>query len=329
MPNSATVNSTTGTRRGDTTPNARASVAVIGLGSIGGIIAGCLREANRHDVLACVRTPINHLRLERAEGAVDLQLKILFDPRNAEPVDWVLLCTKSHQTASSAPWLTRLCDTRTRVAVLQNGIDHIPRVAPFAPDAIIVPTLVYYNGERLAPDHVRMRQAGDYDLAVPDDADGRAFADLLTGTSLRVLLSRDFATLAWRKLLTNIAANPVTALTLQRQSVLRRDDVHALCLALLDEAVAVARASGAQLAPDESQQTMAKLLGYPAEAGTSMYFDRLAGRPLEADALTGAVVAAGMRLGIPTPLNGALLTLLRAISDAAQVKAQAKPQPKT
>jgi 2-dehydropantoate 2-reductase len=62
---------------------------------------------------------------------------------------------------------------------------------------------------------------------------------------------------------------------------------------------------------------MASLLTYPPEAGTSMYFDRLAGRGLEVEALTGAIVAAGRRLEIATPLNGALLTLLRAISDAA------------
>jgi 2-dehydropantoate 2-reductase len=48
-----------------------------------------------------------------------------------------------------------------------------------------------------------------------------------------------------------------------------------------------------------------------------MYFDRLAGRPLEVEALTGAIVAAGKRRGIPTPLNRALLSLLRAISEAA------------
>jgi 2-dehydropantoate 2-reductase len=60
---------------------------------------------------------------------------------------------------------------------------------------------------------------------------------------------------------------------------------------------------------------MKTLLTYPAEAGTSMYFDRLAGRPLEADALSGAIVAAGARHGVPTPLNGLLLTLLRATSD--------------
>jgi 2-dehydropantoate 2-reductase len=49
-----------------------------------------------------------------------------------------------------------------------------------------------------------------------------------------------------------------------------------------------------------------------------MYFDRLAGRRLEVEALTGAIVAAGERLGVPTPLNRALLALLRAVSDAAK-----------
>jgi 2-dehydropantoate 2-reductase len=47
-----------------------------------------------------------------------------------------------------------------------------------------------------------------------------------------------------------------------------------------------------------------------------MYFDRLAGRPLEIEALTGAVVAAGERHGLATPINRALLTLARAASEA-------------
>jgi 2-dehydropantoate 2-reductase len=60
---------------------------------------------------------------------------------------------------------------------------------------------------------------------------------------------------------------------------------------------------------------MAKLMTFGPELGTSMYFDRLAGRELEVEALTGAIVAAGERLGVPTPLNAALLALLRAVSD--------------
>jgi 2-dehydropantoate 2-reductase len=165
---------------------------------------------------------------------------------------------------------------------------------------------------------MRLRHGGNADLEAAGDANGRAFAELLAGTPLSVRLTADFKTQAWRKLLINAVANPVTCLTLRRQEVLRRPDIHALCLSVLDEAVAVARADGARLADDERARVMATLLTFPPEVGTSMYFDRLAGRPLEVEALTGAIVAAGQRLGIPTPLNGALLTLLRAVSDAAK-----------
>lgn len=295
----------------------RSTIAVIGLGGIGGGVAGCLRESDRHDVVACARRPLQRFVLERPGHAAALPLRILADPADAARVDWVLLCTKGYQVPSAAPWLARLCDAATRVAVLQNGMGHVGRVGPLVNGAKVIPVIVYYNGERLAADHVRIRPVGEHDLAVADDADGRAFAQLFAGTPLRVLLSADFTTLAWRKLLLNAVANPITALTSQRQGVLRRDDIHALSLALLDEVVAVARADGAQLADDEQARTMATLFTYPPEVGTSMYFDRLAGRPLEVETLTGSVVAAGERYGIATPLNRALLALLRAVSDAA------------
>jgi len=302
----------------------RKAVAVIGLGSIGGITAGLLAALDRYDILACVRRPIERLIVERADGTIDVAIPCLTDPAQAKPVDWVLVCTKTQDTPSSAPWLQRLCGPNTRVAALQNGITHAERLAPFVGQATVVPTIVYYNGERLAPDRVRYRRAGDYDFAIADDADGRAFAALLEGTAMRILQSPDFKTLGWRKLLLNIVANPITALTLQRQAVFRRDDVKALCLAILEEAVAVGRADGAELAADEAERLMATLLTYPPDAGTSMYFDRLAGRPLEIDALTGAVVAAGERHGMPTPLNCMLLTLGRVVSDGLNQAADEK-----
>ena len=264
-----------------------------------------------------MRQPIARLTLEAPAGAVDPPLRTVADPAEAAPVDWVLLCTKAHHTEAAAPWLKRLCGPLTRVAVLQNGIDHVARVAPLAGVAAVVPVLVYYNGERLAPDRVRLRHAGAHDLLAADDEAGAAFAQLFAGTELRVVLSGDFLTLAWRKLFLNVVANPITALTLQRQAVLRRPDVHELCRAILDEAVAVARADGARVADDEAERSLATLAGYSGELGTSMYFDRLAGRTLEVEALTGAVVAAGARHGIATPLNRALLALLRAINDTA------------
>ena len=296
----------------------RFNVAVVGLGGIGGGAAGSLAAAGRHDVVACMRRAIGRFTLDRPSGVVELPLTALTEPEKAEPADWVLLCTKAHQTEAAAPWLQRLCTPATRVAVLQNGIDHVGRVAPFACGATVVPVLVYYNGERLAPDRVRVRRAGGHDLVVADDEGGRAFAELLDGTELRALLSNEFATLAWRKLLINAVANPITALTLQRQAVLRRPDVEELCRAILDEAVAAARADGVRLADDEVARTLATLRTFSADFGTSMYFDRLAGRSLEVEALTGAIVAVAERRGVAAPLNRALLTLLRAINGAAK-----------
>jgi 2-dehydropantoate 2-reductase len=297
--------------------NERLRVAVIGLGAIGGVVAGCLAATRRYDLVACVRQPLERLTLDAPDGTETLPLHALTDPAQAKPADWVLLCTKTHATASAAPWLKQMCTPQTRVAVLQNGVDHVARVAPLAGAATVMPVIVYYNGERLAADHVKLRRGADPDIIVPTGEPGRAFAQLFDGTPLRVKLGEDFLTLAWRKLLLNAVASPVTALTLQRQAVLRRPDIKALCLAVLGEAIAVGRAEGAKLADDEAARTLATLYTFAGELGTSMYFDRMAGHPLEHEALTGAIVAAGERHGIATPLNRALLALLRAISDAA------------
>jgi 2-dehydropantoate 2-reductase len=294
----------------------RFNVAVVGVGGIGGGAAGSLAAAGGHHIIACMRRPIGRFTLDRPSGVVELPLVVLSEPKQAKPVDWVLLCTKAHQTEAAAPWLQRLCTSATRVAVLQNGIDHVGRVAPLAGGATVVPVLVYYNAERLAPDR-RVRRAGDHDLVVADDEGGRLFAQLLDGTELRALLSGEFATLAWRKLLINAVANPITALTMQRQAVLRRPDVEELCRAILEEAVATARADGVRLADDEVVRTLATLRTFSPEFGTSMYFDRLAGRSLEVEALTGAIVAVAERRGVAAPLNQALLALLRAVNGAA------------
>ena len=307
--------------------NHKVTVAVVGLGSIGGVAAGCLAKAGRHRVVACVRQPVARLKLDWPDGTAELPLCALTDPAEAEPADWVLLCTKTQDTAAAAPWLARLCTPATGVAVLQNGIDHTARVAPLAHGAKVVPVIVYYNGERLVQDrkpdrdvkllHVRLRQGADQDLLAADDEAGRAFTQLFEGTPLRVRNSADFATAAWRKLLINAIASPITALTMQRQAVLRRPDIREVCLAILGEAITVGRAEGAKFTDDEAERAMAALFTFPPDAGTSMYFDRLAGRPLEHMALTGAIVAAGERHGIATPINRALLPLLAAISDAA------------
>ena len=87
-----------------------------------------------------------------------------------------------------------------------------------------------------------------------------------------------------------------------------------LALGVAEETVAVAASTGAELTRDDASAVVQGQLEVSPEMGSSMLYDRLAGRPLEHDAITGAVVRFGERAGIATPLNRALLALLRATS---------------
>ncbi|MCR9072681.1 MAG: 2-dehydropantoate 2-reductase [Alphaproteobacteria bacterium] len=301
--------------RSDSPPAGRLRVAVIGLGGIGGVAAGALAHAGHHEVIACGRRRLERMTVDLPDGSVEVAMTVLTDPADAKPVDWVLLTTKAQDTDGAGAWLRTLCGPETVVAVMQNGIDHAERIAPYAGEAKALPVIVYYNGERIADDHVRMRHISDADIALPDTATARAFADLLTGTPINPQITPDFTARLWQKLLINIVVNPVTALTRQRQGVLQREDIRALTTTLLEEAAAVAEAEGAGLPKTAAADTQRLVLTFPHDAGSSMYFDALAGRRLEADALTGAIVRAGEKHGIPTPMNAAMLALLRALSD--------------
>ncbi len=293
----------------------RQRVAVIGLGGIGGAAAGALTHAGRHDVIACGRRPLERMRVDLPDESVEVAMTVLTDPAEAFPADWVLLTTKAQDTDGAGDWLRALCGPRTTVAVMQNGIDHAERIAPYAGGATALPVIVYYNGERIADDHVRMRHISEADIALPDTDTAQAFIDLLEGTPIQAVRAPDFTARQWQKLLINIVVNPVTALTRMRQGVLQREDIQVLTTALLEEAAAVAEAEGVGLPSTVAADTQRLVLTFPHDAGSSMYFDALAGRRLEAEALTGAVVRAGAKHGVPTPMNSAMLALLRALSD--------------
>jgi 2-dehydropantoate 2-reductase len=106
--------------------------------------------------------------------------------------------------------------------------------------------------------------------------------------------------------------------------VFRDPAVSGLARAVVTEGVAIGRADGARLGSEDIESVLRSLGGGDPGAGTSMLYDRLAGRPMEHEYLTGAAVDAGARHGVPTPLNGTLLTLLRAL-DANTDAATAPP----
>jgi 2-dehydropantoate 2-reductase len=199
------------------------------------------------------------------------------------------------------------------VAVLQNGLDHERRVAPFLPAGTeVLPVLVDVIAERVSPGRVVHHHG--HRLFVPAKSPVAArFAEVWHGSPVEVVQEIEFVTAAWRKLLINVVANPLTALLQQRIGVLRQPGMTRLAEDILREAAAVARAEDAHITEDDIHGTLTRFTTVPPDGGTSMLYDRLARRPMEHEFISGPVVRAGERHGIPTPLNRMLLTLMRTV----------------
>ncbi len=301
-----------------TDSRSRRPVAVIGAGAIGLSLASALLRAGRPVIVCGGRTPIRRIEIVEDGAARSWPIAHTEDPSDIAGVDTVILAVKAHQTDSAAEWLRAIGPAAT-VLVAQNGVEHRERVAPYLDGSRVVPAIVYLNVVRTGPGRAVLRRVGDEDLAVPDDPAARSIAEELGAGGMRVSLEEDFAVVAWRKFLSNIAANPLTALTGRRPEVVRDPAVGRLARRIMDEAAEVGRAEGVALTADDVEVSMDWLLQVPEEATTSMRQDRLAGRPLEYDALTGAVVRAAERHGLEVPVNRMVLALIAAIRPEQEI----------
>lgn len=284
----------------------------MGVGSVGGYYAAQAMIAGNR-VSLCTRTGFDRLVVETGGREIVVEDRIYEDPADVDVHDWVLLAVKAHQTETAAPWLRALCDESTVVAVLQNGVEHVERVSPYVDGAEVVPTVVRYGGEATEPGRIIHYTYGY--LLAPDSAAGRRLAELFDGSETEVTTTPDFEEEAWSKLVTNVAANAIPAITEQRFPVFRRAEIAELAEGLMLECIDVAASVGVALDRELARSEVERLAGLPDNVGSSMLYDRLAGRSLEYDALNGAVVRIGGRNGVETPLNKAIVALLGAISD--------------
>jgi 2-dehydropantoate 2-reductase len=193
----------------------------------------------------CVRTPFDALVVEDPAGTLRATPRIVTAPEAVQPVPWVIFATKAHQTAGAADWLKALATSGTTVAILQNGVEHEERLAPYANGAMLLPVIVNCPAARVAPG--RIVQHAPAELIVPATEAGRRFTQLFAGTDIGATVTTDFVTVAWRKLCLNAAGGAITALTDRPIGVVRRRDVAHVARDLVRECVMVGRAEGARL----------------------------------------------------------------------------------
>ena len=295
----------------------RQTAAVVGPGSIGGTVAAWLASSDAISVTLCVRTPFDRLIVETPTSLLDVTPHQISRPDAAQPVDWVLIATKTYDVAGTVVWLAKLVGPETRVAVLQNGVEHVRGFADHVPPDRLLPVMVDIPAERDAPGRIRQRRRGT--MEVPKGPAGRAFAVLFDRAEIDVSESPDFVTAIWRKLCVN-CAGAVSVLTNEPGGVARHESAAAVMRALISECIAVGRAEGADLDDSLMDSIVQGYRDAPGDSINSMLADRRASRPMEWDARNGVVGRLGKAHGIATPVSDTIAGLLATIDESVRSK---------
>jgi len=291
----------------------RPTVAIVGVGAIGTVVADAIDA--KADVLLCRRGTSAGITIDVAGTTRRVDASVAATPAGLGPVDFVVVTVKAQDTASVGPWLDALVGPATTVVVLQNGIGHAERVSRWAPADRVIPGIVYIAAEKVERDLVICRDPGA--LALAASAAAADFAALFDQNRIAVRLVDDFVTESWTKLVMNSALNTVTALTDRTMEVTTDPSARPLLRSLLAEGVLVASAEGAKFAPGAAETFLLRMDGLPRNSATSMQLDRRAGRPLEHNFLTGAVLTAAEVHGVSVPT----LRLVHGLIDALSVGA--------
>jgi 2-dehydropantoate 2-reductase len=301
---------------------------IAGAGAIGAYMGACMARAGQ-DVTLFARGP--HLRamqehgvrVKSVDGDFEAHPKIAAELGDVGPVDVVFLGVKAHGLTQLAPQLKPVLGPDTAVVGTQNGIPwwffqgwggehqgmHLERVDPGGAIAAaieprrVLGSIVYFATDIIEPGVVRHTEGNRISLGEPDGTRSdrsRQIAEALIAAGLRCPVTTRIRQEIWVKILGNVAFNPISALTGATLVQMARDpDVNALVRRIMEETIAVGAKLGLEVPITIDQRIAgAEKVG---EHKTSMLQDLEAGRPIELEAVVGAVVELSDRLNAPMP----------------------------
>ena len=314
------------------------SICVFGAGAIGGLMAAKLEMAGV-PVTVVARGP--HYDAMLAKGLV-LRFdgketvtypKVVLDPKDVGPQDYLVLTLKAHSLLPAMTQLKPLIGPNTTIVAAINGVpwwytyklggefegkrveavDPDGAVSAGLPPAQALHAIVYPAADMAHPGVIEHTYGDRFTLGEPDGSKSERvakFAELLMKAGFKAPIRPRIRDELWIKLWGNMAFNPVSALTgATLDKVLADPGTHATCRAMMVEGQAVAEKLGVRFAIGVD-----KRLAGGAEVGahkTSMLQDMEKGRPLEIEALLGAVVEMSQWVGIDMPISKSVLALVR------------------
>jgi 2-dehydropantoate 2-reductase len=297
------------------------NVAVLGAGAVGCFFGGMLARAGHKVTL--IGRPV-HVEAFRKEGlrfeAKQFDERVRVDASTeasaVRGATLVLFCVKSTDTEAAAAEIAPHLDADAIVVNLQNGVDNTERIQARVKQAV-VPAVVYVATEMAGPGHLKHHGRGDL---VIGNMGGPVTPPMLAelkrafeAAGVPVVVSDNVAGELWAKLVVNSAYNAISAITqLPYGKMIQGTGVRDVMRDVVEECLAVAKASGVSMAADTLAKTYKIADAMPAQFSSTAQ-DLARSKPTEIDHLNGYVVRKGEALGVPTPANRVLHALVRLI----------------
>jgi 2-dehydropantoate 2-reductase len=317
--------------------------AVLGAGAIGAYVGAALARGGA-DVTLIARG--EHLRAMQDRGVHVLSPRGDFeahppatdDLRAIGDADAVFVALKAHSLTELAPAIGTALKPGAAVIAAQNGIpwwyDRLDSVDPGGVIASSIPReaaigcVVYCSTEIVEPGVIRHIEGTRFAIGEPDGADSercREISRAFVAGGLRCPVERNLPEQIWLKLIGNAAFNPVTALTGATLGELGElPEMVDLLRAVLEECAAVGSALGIELPVSIERRLEAGIA--VGDHKTSMLQDLEAGKPLELDCMTGAVIELAGRLGVSVPRTEAVYACTKLLN-MKQKRLDMKPKP--
>jgi 2-dehydropantoate 2-reductase len=300
------------------------SVLIVGTGAMACLFASRLTAAGIKvtllgtwiEGLQALRT--QGVRLVREDGSEQAYpVRATADPADCAGARWALVMVKSWQTPRAAQQLLACLAPDGLALTLQNGLGNRETLVEALGEQRVALGVTTTGATLLAPGRVRSGGEGIISLGTHARLDPLAVLLQQAGFVVEIVPQAD--DLLWSKLVINAAINPLSALMrVPNGELLNRPSARALMADAAREAAAVASALGQRLTYADPVAKAEDVARRTAVNHSSMYQDVRRGAPTEIDAICGAIVAAGERLGVPTPVNRTLWRLIKALEEVRE-----------
>lgn len=299
---------------------------VVGPGAMGCLFAARLSKAGFHvtllDHIAERAKQINEqgVLVEGVRGEYAVKVPTVLGDAPTSP-DMVLLCVKSYKTKQVSQTISAWLPRDAVVVTLQNGVGNVEILEHVFGKERILGGVTSEGATLLGPGKIRHAGQGETIIGPAGDPNGPAenLVSAFVQAGFKTKSADNVSDLIWGKLIINVGINALTAITRLKNG--RLPEVSGTRLVLKEavkEAVAVAAAKKVQLPYPDPLGRVMQVCEATADNVASMLQDVLKEKETEVDAINGAIVREGEALGIPTPVNLTLTSLVHAIQKTYQ-----------